>query len=113
MRCWARAIFRHSPDEYWSALPTAKDVLLLIEVSDTTLSYDLGRKAAYYAEAGVGDYWVLDVNRQELHLHRNPAADPLATWGFRYRHTQTLSGDDSVSPLASSASALSVRTLFP
>lgn len=50
------------------------DVLLVIEISDPTLSYDLGRKAKDYRKHGVRGYWVLDVNKRETHVHRLAAA---------------------------------------
>ncbi|MCW3849195.1 Uma2 family endonuclease [Sphingomonas sp. LB-2] len=48
---------------------------LLIEVSDSTLENDLGRKADLYAEAGVPEYWVIDLNENRALLHANPRAD--------------------------------------
>ena len=46
------------------------DVLLVIEVADTTLSDDLGPKAALYAEYGVREYWVVDIERRVILIHR-------------------------------------------
>lgn len=46
--------------------------LLVVEMGATSLALDLGRKAAIYAEAGVPEYWVLDVNRRVLVVHREP-----------------------------------------
>lgn len=106
------AVVGGGPESY-SNHPTEEDILLLIEVSDTTLSYDLGRKAAYYAEAGIRDYWVLDVNAREVHVLRNPAPDPRAPWGHRYRSTQTLSLHEQITPLAAMSTSLSVAALFP
>jgi Uma2 family endonuclease len=45
---------------------------LLIEVSDTTLTTDLGRKAELYAAAGVPEYWVIDLNENRALLHMTP-----------------------------------------
>jgi len=45
------------------------DVLLVVEISDTTLKYDLGRKAAAYKKHEVREYWVLDINKRETHVH--------------------------------------------
>jgi Uma2 family endonuclease len=45
---------------------------LLVEVSDTTLDYDLGRKARLYARAGIPEYWVVDVEENRVVLHANP-----------------------------------------
>ena len=50
-------------------------VALLVEVSDTTLETDLGRKADLYAAAGVPEYWVVDVNECRVLMHANPRAE--------------------------------------
>ncbi len=47
----------------------AKDTLLLIEISDTTLEGDLGEKADAYVEADVREYWVIDPNSKTLYAH--------------------------------------------
>lgn len=52
-------------------MPLSK-VKLLIEVSDSTLAIDLGRKAALYAKAGVPEYWVIDLNENRALLHMTP-----------------------------------------
>lgn len=48
------------------------DLDLVIEVSDTTLRNDLGKKAKLYAAYGVRHYWVVDVTGQQLHRHTQP-----------------------------------------
>jgi Uma2 family endonuclease len=58
------------------------DVLLAIEVADTTLAYDLGPKAELYARHGIRDYWVVDVAARQLYVHRQPAE---AGFGYRQR----------------------------
>lgn len=54
------------------ATPTAKDVLLLIEVSDSTLRYDLEDKARLYAKHRIQEYWVVDVANRRIVRHRMP-----------------------------------------
>jgi Uma2 family endonuclease len=58
-------------------MPLAK-VRLLIEVSDTTLDIDLGRKAALYARCGVPEYWVVDVEGKIIHQHWAPGPEGYA-----------------------------------
>jgi Uma2 family endonuclease len=53
--------------------PTADDVLLLIEISDTTLRYDVGVKARLYATHGVAEYWVVDLVANRVWRHRKPS----------------------------------------
>lgn len=50
-------------------------VALLIEVSDSTLQTDLGRKADLYADAGVPEYWVVDLNLNRVLMHASPRDD--------------------------------------
>lgn len=50
-------------------------VALLVEVADTTLSTDVGRKAELYAAAGVPEYWVVDVNGDRIVIHSLPTSE--------------------------------------
>ncbi|MBY0519704.1 MAG: Uma2 family endonuclease [Sphingomonas sp.] len=50
-------------------------VALVVEVADTTLASDLGRKADLYAAAGIPEYWVIDLTEARAFLHASPAAD--------------------------------------
>jgi Uma2 family endonuclease len=52
--------------------PTAAEVLLIVEVSDTTLDYDRDVKLALYARHGIPDVWLIDVKTGELTIHREP-----------------------------------------
>jgi Uma2 family endonuclease len=55
-----------------AAIPAGADLLLAIEVSDTTLGHDLEEKRRRYAAAGVPAYWVADVVGRTLHLFAEP-----------------------------------------
>ena len=50
----------------------AEDVRLIVEIADSSLGYDLGRKAAKYAEYGVCEYWVVDARARATHVLRRP-----------------------------------------
>lgn len=52
--------------------PLAGDVLLLIEVSDSTLRYDLGKRAGLYAAHAIPEYWVFDLQRNRVWRHSAP-----------------------------------------
>ncbi len=56
------------------AIP-GSSVLLIVEVSSTTLDFDLGVKADLYADAGVPEYWVVDLNDKRVLMHANPRTD--------------------------------------
>jgi Uma2 family endonuclease len=67
------------------------EVLLLIEVADSSLRLDRGLKRTIYAEAGVPEYWIVDVNRLAVEVHTQPD-------GGRYTSVQTLHDGDVLSP---------------
>lgn len=56
------------PRRYGRTRPTAADVLLLIEVSDSSIVLDLQEKADLYAESGVAEYWVIDIPASRIHV---------------------------------------------
>jgi Uma2 family endonuclease len=51
---------------------TAATGLLVVEIADTSLGYDLGRKAALYANFGIVELWVIDAVKLDTHIHREP-----------------------------------------
>ncbi|WP_263809363.1 MULTISPECIES: Uma2 family endonuclease [Salinibacter] len=71
--------------------PHPGDVLLLVEVSDTTLAYDRDVKRPLYARAGIPEVWVLDLEARHIEVHREPDDDV-----YRTRHLAGL--DDTVTP---------------
>ena len=64
------AICQAPSSRYLERLPSAEDIYLLIEISDSTLSYDLGGKADRYAANNIQEYWVADINNNILYIHR-------------------------------------------
>jgi Uma2 family endonuclease len=57
---------------------TVQKAALIIEVSDTTLAFDLGKKRQAYAQAGAKEYWVVDTQAQSIIAHRAPIGDSFA-----------------------------------
>lgn len=57
------------------AHPTPGEIVLVVEVSDSTLAFDLGRKVPLYAKAGVPEVWVIDVNDRVVEVFRQPGPD--------------------------------------
>ncbi|MGI0015378.1 MAG: Uma2 family endonuclease [Nitrososphaera sp.] len=58
---------------YFEAHPDAPDVLLIIEVADTTLRYDWDIKVPLYARHGIPEVWIIDLEDQRLHLFCKPS----------------------------------------
>jgi Uma2 family endonuclease len=65
-------VLRWRDDFYASSHPEAKDVLLLIEISDTSRTFDLDSKRDLYAAHGVAEYWVVEGGRKCVHVFRDP-----------------------------------------
>jgi Uma2 family endonuclease len=61
--------------DYRESLPKPEDVLLLIEVSDTTLSYHRGVKLPLYARAGIPEVWIVDLAGAVIERHTEPIED--------------------------------------
>ena len=59
--------------ERW-VLPRASEIVLIIEVADTTLAYKLGTKVPLYQRHGVPEIWVVDLQARQIHLFRKPGA---------------------------------------
>lgn len=77
--------------DYSSHRPEPQDVLLLIEVSKTTLATDLGRKLEVYAQAGIVEYWVADISASLWHIYHTPRAG-------QYLHKQQLPFGTALTP---------------
>jgi len=67
-------ILRHEPHFYSEKHPTPEDVLLLIEVSDSTLTYDRNVKNPLYARHGIIEYWVVNLKDDCIEVYLNPQA---------------------------------------
>jgi Uma2 family endonuclease len=86
--------------------PLPEDVLLVMEVSDSSLDYDRGEKCDVYAAAEIPEYWVVDIPNRAVHVYRQPE-------GGRYAACTTYRGRDTVSPLSYPKLTLAIARLFP
>ena len=93
------------------ATPTA--ALLVVEISDSTLSYDRRRKGSLYARAGISDYWIVNLNRGQLEVYRRPIPVPTCRYGYGYSVMDVLGPDDVASPLVAPQARVAVADLLP
>ena len=98
-------LLRPRPDFYMSGKPRPEDVLLVIEVSDTTLAYDRDVKIPAYGRAGILEAWLVDLNARRILVFRDPSPDG-------YRSAQTLGPDDRLSLLAFPGVEIAVTDLL-
>lgn len=73
------AVLRFRADHYAGALPKPEDVLLVLEVADSSLTYDRRTKLPLYAGAGIPEAWLLDLEGETLERHTNPAGGRYGT----------------------------------
>jgi Uma2 family endonuclease len=66
------AVLRHGAVPYKNRDAWAEDVLLVIEVAESSLAYDRSTKMRLYAEAGIPEYWVVDCAAETVEVHRGP-----------------------------------------
>ncbi len=99
------ALLKPRADFYASALPVAEDVLLIVEVADTTLAYDRDIKLKLYARHGIPEFWILERENRALEIHREPSAKG-------YRITLRPDASESISPPTVPGLVINVGDLF-
>jgi Uma2 family endonuclease len=98
-------LLRPRGDFYRHGSPGPDDVLLVIEVADSSIAYDTGFKAGLYAEHAVPEYWVVDLNAQAILVHLNP------NHGL-YGQVSTYRGEEEIAPRAFPDAAVSVHQVL-
>ena len=100
------AFVTRQPTESYTETPVAADCMLVVEVSDATLSWDRTEKLKLYARAGIEEYWIADVNNRRLIVHRRPS-------GEEYLDIRTYTDAEFVAPLARPDANVPVGDLLP
>jgi Uma2 family endonuclease len=73
--------------------PTPSEIYLIVEIANSSLTFDLGEKAALYARYGIQELWVVDIPHDRLVVHREPTADG-------YASVRSVARGETISPLA-------------
>lgn len=73
------SVLKNRDDKYFRAHPRPADALLVVEVADSTLRFDLEAKVPLYARAGVRETWVVDIEKRAIHVCRELVADRYLT----------------------------------
>ena len=77
------------------------------------MKFDRTTKSALYAQAGIADYWILNLNERVLEVRRDPIALPDNPGVFGYASLTILSENDTISALAKPEAMIQVGDLFP
>jgi Uma2 family endonuclease len=75
-------IARNRSDRYLSGHPSPADILLVVEVADSTLKYDQEVKLPLYAESGISDYWIFNLVVSCLEVYNQPYQDLQGKFGY-------------------------------
>ena len=101
------AMLNALPEErYATAHPTPEQSLLVVEVAQSSLSYDSGKKLRAYARRGVREYWIVDLVHQRIDVYREPRAE-------RYDVHLIFERGASVAPLAFPDEPIAVDDVLP
>jgi Uma2 family endonuclease len=98
-------LLQQKPEGYKLKLPEPRDVRLVVEAAESSLHFDQRIKLPVYAAAAIPEYWIADLEREVLIIHREPAAG-------LYASIETRQGDDLVSPLAAPELTFHARQAF-
>ncbi len=98
-------LLRPQPDFYASRLPGASDILLVIEIAESSLDYDREVKARVYGQSGVQEYWMVDLNDRSVSCCRD-------SMGGVYRRIRQYRAGESVAPEALPECSISVDALL-
>jgi Uma2 family endonuclease len=100
------ALLKSCADRYRKALPTAADVLLVIEVADTTVEYDREIKLPLYARHAIPEVWLIDLKAGTLEVYREPTAKG-------YRKLLTPDKGETITPALVSGVRLPLSEVWP
>jgi Uma2 family endonuclease len=98
-------IVQRRADNYRRGHPSLPDILLIIEVAQSSRQRDLNWKRSIYAAASISEYWVVDVDEQLLVIHRGPA-------GGDYQQIEPMNVGGRIAPLCAPNCELEVALLF-
>lgn len=99
------AVVRRRPEGYRAHHPGPSDIILLIEVADTSLSTDRAIKMPLYARAGIPEAWIIDLRQERVLVHREPTPEG-------YRLISSARRGERLSPLAFPDCELAVDDLL-
>ena len=99
------ALLRRRPDYYRSAHPGPADILLVVEVAESSIGYDRTVKAELYARLGVVEYWLVDLNTDTVTRHTEPVDG-------HYRRVEPVPAGEPFAPQRLPACAVTTDAIF-
>lgn len=99
-------LLKRRADSYRYALPTAEDVLLLVEIADTTIERDRQIKCPLYARHSIAEFWLVNVAKETLEIYREPETEG-------YGRMLRCKKSETVSPLLLPDVKIALADLWP
>ncbi len=103
------AIVTGVPRDYCEEHPTTAE--LVVEIADTTLAYDRAKKTALYAQAGIQEYWILNLLDRQLEVYRQP--NPIPSSNSPYKNYGVKTSSETIRPLRSPQKLIAIADLLP
>jgi Uma2 family endonuclease len=105
-------LVRNRPDDYMSGHPNPDDILLVIEVSDSSIAYDQTIKLSLYAENGIAHYWIFNLLDAVLECYGDPYQSAHGNWAYRSKQIYLSTESVAISNV-SGARSLCLEKSFP
>jgi len=103
------AIVVGTPRDYRDEHPNTAE--LVVEIADATLSYDRTKKTALYAQAGIQEFWILNLVDRQLEVYRQPTAGQSST--LSYQNPEVKTASETIVPLRAPQQPIGIVDLLP
>lgn len=105
------AVVRGMARDYRDEHPSS--ALLIVEVAETSLMYDRTTKASLYAKSGILDYWVVNLQDDQVEVYRDPVQMVDQPFGYGYSTAAIYKSSETIAPLAVPDKIIAVDDLLP
>lgn len=105
------AIVQNREDDYLASHPNSEDVMVVIEISDSSLSYDQEIKLKLYAESSIQNYWIFNLRESILEVYSDPYQTTQGVFGYRVK--RILLPNDRVALPGFQDAVLDLAKVFP
>ncbi len=99
-------LIAHREDRYLSGHPRPEDIMLLIEVADSSLYHDVNVKLPHYAAVGIPETWIVNLQDDQVEAHTEPSS-------AGYRASRIYRIGDTISPTAFPDIEISINDIIP
>ena len=103
------AVVTGTPRDYRDEHPNTAE--LVVEIADATLTYDRTKKTALYAQAGIQEYWILNLINRQLEVYRQPYAGQATTSSYKTHEVKTAA--ETIISLHGPQQSIAIANLLP